>query len=173
MLKINLKKLIFFLALTVSPNAYALNFEGKFIQGHFIIGKTEPESKIWIDKKKVKVTDNGYFVFGIGRDRKYDIVISKELNKKKEAISKFKLALKISNNAEPMLALAIVLYSSDNKSIESLNLAKNALKSNPQYVSKNYQAEQLWGKKLQKSAQDLFKVQEMKKVVKEAKAKSQ
>ena len=72
-----------------------------------------------------------------------------------------------------MLALAIALFSSDNQSIESFNLAKKALESNPKYVSKNYQAEQLWGKKLQKSAQDLFKVQEMKKVVKEAKAKSQ
>ena len=53
MLKIDPKKLIFFLALLVSTNAFAINFEGKFIQGHFIIGKTEPESKIWIDKKKL------------------------------------------------------------------------------------------------------------------------
>ena len=96
-----------------------------------------------------------------------------ELNNFKDAISKFRSALKISNDAEPMLALAIVLYTSDNKSIESLNLAKNALKSNPQYVSKDYQAQQLWGKKLQKSAQLLFKNKEMRKVVREAKKKSQ
>ena len=96
-----------------------------------------------------------------------------ELNNLKDAISKFRSALKISNDAEPMLALAIVLYTSDNKSIESLNLAKNALKSNPQYVSKDYQAQQLWGKKLQKSAQLLFKNKEMRKVVREAKKKSQ
>ena len=96
-----------------------------------------------------------------------------ELNNSKAAISKFRSALEISNNAEPMLALAITLYFSDNKSIESLNLAKNALKSNPQYVSKTYQAKQLWGEKLQRSAQLLFKTQEMKKVVKEAKEKSE
>ena len=96
-----------------------------------------------------------------------------ELNRPKEAILKFKSALKISKNAEPMLALAIALFSSDNSSIESLNLAKNALKSNPQYVSKDYQAKQLWGKKLQKSAQLLFKMEEMKKAVKEAKEKTQ
>ena len=90
-----------------------------------------------------------------------------------EAISKFKIALKISNNAEPMLALAIVLFSLDNNSIESINLAKNALKSNPKYILNDYQAEQLWGKKLQKSAQLFFKTKEMKKVVKEAKEKSQ
>ena len=96
-----------------------------------------------------------------------------ELNNLEEAMLKFKSALEISNNAEPMLALAIVLYFSENKSIESLNLAKNALKSNPKYISKNYQAEQLWGEKLQKSAQLLFKSKEMKKAVKEAKEKSQ
>ena len=96
-----------------------------------------------------------------------------ELNNLKEAISRFRIALEISNDAEPMLALAIVLYSSDNKSIESLNLAKSALKSNPKYVSQVYQAKQLWGKKLQKSAQLLFKNKEMKKVVRDAKEKSQ
>ena len=96
-----------------------------------------------------------------------------ELNYFNEAISKFKTALKISNDAEPMLALAIVLYSSNNKSIESLNLATNALKLNPKYVSNEYQKMQLWGKKLQKSAQLLFKNREMVKVVQEAKEKSQ
>ena len=96
-----------------------------------------------------------------------------ELNNFKEAISKFRTALKISNDAEPMLALAIVLYSLDNKSIESLKLAKNALNFNPQYISKDYQTKHLWGKKLQKSAQLLFKNKEMIKVVMEAKEKSQ
>jgi len=96
-----------------------------------------------------------------------------ELNNFKEAISRFRSALKISNDSEPMLALAVVLYSSDNTSIESFNLARNALKSNPQYVSKDYQTKNLWGKKLQKSAQLLFKSKEMQKVVIEAKEKSQ
>ena len=96
-----------------------------------------------------------------------------ELRNYKKAIIKFRSAIKISNDPEPMLALAIVLYSSNNKSNESFNLAKIALKSNPKYVWKEYQAKQLWGKKLQKSAQLLFKNPEMKKIVKEAKEKSQ
>jgi tetratricopeptide (TPR) repeat protein len=96
-----------------------------------------------------------------------------ELNKFKEATSKFRSALKISNDAEPMLALAIVLYSSENKSNESLNLAKKALEANPKYISREYQKMQLWGKKLQKSAQLLFKNKKLKKVVREAKEKSQ
>ena len=95
-----------------------------------------------------------------------------ELNKFKDSESKLRTAFEISNDAEPMLALAIVLYSLDNKSTESLNLAKKALKSNPKYVSQDYQTKQLWGKKIQKSAQLLFKNKEMKKVVKEAKEKS-
>ena len=49
------------------------------MQGHFIIGKTEPDTKVLINEKKVRVPNDGYFVFGIGRDRKYNIVIT--LNK--------------------------------------------------------------------------------------------
>ena len=88
MSKIDLKKLIFFLIFLNTTNAFAISFDGKFIQGHFIIGKAQPKSKIWIDKKKVKVTNNGYFVFGIGRDRKYDIIITNEIDGKKEKIVK-------------------------------------------------------------------------------------
>ena len=52
-----------------------LEFKGKFIQGHFIIGKTDSDKKIFIDRKEVKVSKDGYFAFGIGKDRKLDIVI--------------------------------------------------------------------------------------------------
>ncbi|MDC0215486.1 M23 family metallopeptidase [Candidatus Pelagibacter sp.] len=55
--------------------ANAVEFYGKFIQGHFILGKTDPISNIKIGKKKIKVSKDGYFVFGIDRDRKYDISI--------------------------------------------------------------------------------------------------
>ena len=65
--------IIYFLLIT---KAFTLEFTGKFLQGHFILGKTNPGSKVLIDKKKVKVSKNGYFVFGIDRDRKYDITIS-------------------------------------------------------------------------------------------------
>ena len=96
-----------------------------------------------------------------------------EINEKEEAISKFKLATKISNDAEPRLALAIAIYSNKGKSIEALNIAKNALKDNPKYVDIDYQSEQLWGRKLQGSAKLLFKTKEMQKVVREAKKKTQ
>ncbi len=54
----------------------AAEFKGSFKQGSFIIGQTLPGTKIWIDKKKIKITKDGYFAFGIGRDRKYDITIT-------------------------------------------------------------------------------------------------
>jgi len=63
--------LIFF----ISFKSYAVEFNGKFIQGHYIIGKTDPNSTVIIDKKKVKVSKDGYFAFGLDRERKYDVVI--------------------------------------------------------------------------------------------------
>ena len=72
----------------ISSSAFAIDFEGKFRQGHFIIGKTQPKSKIWIDKKPVKVSSDGFFVFGIDRDRKYDVIITKMNGGEKEKIVK-------------------------------------------------------------------------------------
>jgi len=63
--------LIFF----ISFKSYAVEFNGKFIQGHYIIGKTDPNSTVIIDKKRVKVSKDGYFAFGLDRERKYDVVI--------------------------------------------------------------------------------------------------
>jgi murein DD-endopeptidase MepM/ murein hydrolase activator NlpD len=66
----------------------AVEFNGKFIQGHFIIGKTDPSSKVKIDKKKIRVSKDGYFAFGLARDRKYDVVITIEKNGVKKKITK-------------------------------------------------------------------------------------
>ena len=66
----------------------AVEFDGKFIQGHFIIGKTDPGIKVKIDKKQVKVSKDGYFAFGLGRDRKYDVVITIEKDGVKKKITK-------------------------------------------------------------------------------------
>ena len=80
----------------VSP-VKAIEFEGKFLQGHYIIGKTNPKSEIIIDKKKVNVSNDGFFVFGIDRDRKFDVKITKILNGEKEIVNKkvFKREYKI------------------------------------------------------------------------------
>ena len=83
-----MKKLLLLVAILFSTNTFAVEFKGKFLQGHFIIGITEPGSKIIIGKKEVKVSEDGYFVFGIDRDRKFDVTITKIINGKKEKIIK-------------------------------------------------------------------------------------
>ncbi len=81
-------KIIFFIIIFTTTELYAVEFEGKFMQGHYIIGLTDPKAEIMIDKKKVKVSKDGYFVFGIDRDRKLDITITKVKNEKKQKIVK-------------------------------------------------------------------------------------
>ena len=83
-----MKKILLIIAIIFPTNLLAIEFTGKFFQGHFILGKTDPNSKIKIDGKNIKVSKEGYFVFGIDRDRKFDILITKFLNDKKENITK-------------------------------------------------------------------------------------
>ena len=85
--------LISLILLFITTSSFAVTFEGKFIQGSFILGKTESGSKVFIDKKKVKVTSDGYFAFGLARDRKNDIVI--KINEKKIIKKVFKRKYKI------------------------------------------------------------------------------
>ena len=67
--------ILFLLIIFSNQNLNAVEFKGKFIQGSFILGKTNPGAKVKIDEKNVLVTDDGYFAFGIGRDRKNDVTI--------------------------------------------------------------------------------------------------
>ena len=78
-----MKNLLLLIAIIFSTNAVAVEFKGKFLQGHFIIGITVPGSKIIVDKKEVRVSEDGYFVFGIDRDRKFDVTITKIIEGKK------------------------------------------------------------------------------------------
>ena len=63
-------KLIFFIFFFYLTNLNAVEFKGEFLQGHYIIGLTDPSAQIIIGKKEVKVSKDGYFIFGIDRDRK-------------------------------------------------------------------------------------------------------
>ena len=66
----------------------AIEFKGKFEQGAFILGKTEPNSNIIIDQRNIRVTKDGFFAFGLDRDRKNDVVIKVTKNGKSETITK-------------------------------------------------------------------------------------
>ena len=81
-------RLFFLIIFFFTTHLNAIEFKGKFLQGHYIVGITDPSAKIIIDKKNVKVSNEGYFVFGIDRDRKFDVVVTKIINSKKEVIIK-------------------------------------------------------------------------------------
>ena len=83
-----MKKILLFIAIIFSTHTQALEFQGKFLQGHFILGKAKIGSKVFIDKKQVKVSKDGYFVFGIDRDRKFDLEITEINNGKKNNVIK-------------------------------------------------------------------------------------
>ena len=51
-----MKKILLFIAIIFSTHTQALEFQGKFLQGHFILGKAKIGSKIFIDKKPVSYT---------------------------------------------------------------------------------------------------------------------
>ena len=67
---------------------YALEFIGKFEQGSFILGKTSPDSKIKIDNRRIRVSKDGYFAFGLDRDRKNNVIIKITKNGKSKTIEK-------------------------------------------------------------------------------------
>ena len=81
-------KFLFVFLIFTSTQLQAIEFQGKFIQGHFILGKTNPKAKIIVGKKEVKISKDGFFVFGIDRDRKFDLTFTKILDGKKSVITK-------------------------------------------------------------------------------------
>ena len=83
-----MQRILLIVAILCSTNVFSTEFKGKFIQGHFIIGKTDLGSKVFIDKKEIKVSKDGYFAFGLDRDRKYDVVIKIKKNGNTQKIVK-------------------------------------------------------------------------------------
>ena len=81
-------RFLFVFLIFTSTQLQAIEFQGKFIQGHFILGKTNPNAKIIVGKKEVKISKDGFFVFGIDRDRKFDLTFTKILDEKKTIITK-------------------------------------------------------------------------------------
>ena len=59
--KIKLIKLVLIFVLFASPSfSIPIKFEGNFIQGSFILGKTEPNSKVFISNDFSKVSITSY-----------------------------------------------------------------------------------------------------------------
>ena len=87
----------YLLFLVFSSNVYAIEFKGDFKQGSFILGKTSPDTKISIDDRSIRVSKDGYFAFGLDRDRNKDVIIKIKNNRDSKLIIKkvFKRKYKI------------------------------------------------------------------------------
>jgi len=48
--------------------AHALKLEGKFVQGGMLIGHVQPGDRVLVDGQPVRVSDQGVFIMGFGRD---------------------------------------------------------------------------------------------------------
>ena len=77
--------------------SHAVEFQGDFKQGSFILGKTDPKSKVFIDNRKIRVSKDGFFAFGLDRDRKNNVIIKIQNKKETKLIEKqvFKREYKI------------------------------------------------------------------------------
>lgn len=83
--------LSFFISVLFLTNCYSLEFHGSFTQGGLITGKVNKNSELFLDDKKIKISSNGKFVFGISRNRTNDILITlKEQNQIKKIKKKIK-----------------------------------------------------------------------------------
>ena len=84
-----MKKIFLVIILILLNNIlYAAEFRGSFFQGNLIIGKVEKGTKVFVDKKKIKVSDQGFFVFGLSKDRKNDVIIETIKNQESKQIIK-------------------------------------------------------------------------------------
>ena len=77
--------------------SHAVEFQGDFKQGSFILGKTDPKSKVFIDNRKIRVSKDWFFAFGLDRDRKNNVIIKIQNKKETKLIEKqvFKREYKI------------------------------------------------------------------------------
>ena len=92
-----------------------------------------------------------------------------EINNINISTKYFEKAISIQENAESLLGLASCLRMKDIKL--AIQLAKQALIKDPNYVNYDYRKEQLWGEKLQASTEILLQNEQLKKYVILAKSK--
>jgi len=92
-----------------------------------------------------------------------------EMGRIQQAIKRWRQALTIQSNPEPMLALAAALLQlNETNRREAQELASQALGKDPNYVLPSHQEEQLWGPRLRGAAQRLLEDPQLKPVVERA-----
>ena len=131
--------------LKIEPN----NYKAIFQLGNIFLMEKDYSSSIKIFEKAIKIKPDFWQAIN------NQALAYFEQDQKKLSIKFFKEAISIEENAEPLLGLASSLSREDLNS--AIKLARKALILDPNYVEYDYRKEQLWGEKLQKSTEKLFK----------------
>lgn len=85
-------------------------------------------------------------------------IVLYELGQTNEAVNRWRKALELSPGAaEPTLALATALYTQGRTSAETVGMAVQALAKEPDYALDKYQKDQLWGERLRRDTQAMFR----------------
>jgi murein DD-endopeptidase MepM/ murein hydrolase activator NlpD len=72
----------------LNTSSYSIEFFGKFTEGGIVKGKVSPNSELFLDKKKLTISRNGYFIFGIEKGRTKNIAIKIITNGESQVFSK-------------------------------------------------------------------------------------
>lgn len=67
--------LLMFFTLSIHANA-EVDISTPWIQGGLIIGTVEPSHRLYFFEREVRITENGNFVFGLGRDVKPEVQLT-------------------------------------------------------------------------------------------------
>ena len=105
MKKIINKYSIILLILINTSLAKSLELDGDFIQGGFIVGKTEINSKVKLDNKDLLVNSDGVFIFGFGRNHPrssyLEVVIGNKKTSKKIFVKQRKYLIQRIDKLDP------------------------------------------------------------------------
>jgi biotin carboxyl carrier protein len=61
------------------------SLDGKFTPGSLLVGKTRPDAVVRLDGRRLRITPDGYFVFGFGRDAEGLVGLSLKVNDREES----------------------------------------------------------------------------------------
>ncbi|MDC3019980.1 tetratricopeptide repeat protein [Prochlorococcus sp. AH-736-E15] len=129
------------------------NYKAIFQFGNILLMEKDHIASIKLFEKSVKIKPDFWQAINNQGLAYY------EMDKINQSIRFFEKAISIQENAEPLLGLASCLRIKNIKL--SIELAKKALAKDPNYVSYEYRKEQLWGDKLQKSAEILLQNEQL------------
>jgi len=128
--------IIFSLLFKLCPaNAFDLN--GEIIQGALIVGKENPEKSIYVNKKKIKLSKDGVFVFGINYNQTGSIVIDSVDKNNQTASTTYKIK-KRQYKIQKIDGLNDKMVTPDQESLEIIKKENDIIK-NTQLIDSDFE----------------------------------